>query len=41
MQRHDGFCWAILANSRRPHSEMERDLHKLSWDVARTLDKQA
>jgi len=38
MRRHDGFAWAIVVNTRRPHSEMEKDLHKLSWDVARVLE---
>jgi hypothetical protein len=27
-----------VVNTRRPHSEMEKDLHKLSWDVARVLE---
>jgi D-alanyl-D-alanine carboxypeptidase len=35
--RHDGLAWAVLVNTRRPHSEMEEDLHRLSWEIARTL----
>ena len=38
MRRHDGLAWAIVVNTRRPHSEMEKDLHKLSWDVAHVLE---
>jgi len=37
MHRHDGLAWAVVANTRRAHSEMEKDLHKLSWQIARTL----
>jgi len=33
----DGLSWAVVVNTRRTHSEMEADLHKLSWDVARVL----
>jgi CubicO group peptidase (beta-lactamase class C family) len=38
MHRHDGLAWAMLVNSRRTKSDMEKDLHKLSWDVARILE---
>jgi D-alanyl-D-alanine carboxypeptidase len=37
MHRHDGLAWAVVVNTRRAHSEMEKDLHKLSWDVARAV----
>jgi CubicO group peptidase (beta-lactamase class C family) len=37
MHRHDGLVWAVVVNTRRAHSEMEKDLHKLSWDVVQTL----
>jgi D-alanyl-D-alanine carboxypeptidase len=37
MHRHDGLAWAVVVNTRRAHSDMEKDLHKLSWDVARAL----
>jgi CubicO group peptidase (beta-lactamase class C family) len=37
MHRHDGLAWAMVANTRRKHSDMEKDLHKLSWDVASAL----
>ncbi len=37
VHRRDGLAWAVLVNTRRAHSEMERDLHKLSWDIASTL----
>jgi CubicO group peptidase (beta-lactamase class C family) len=36
MHRHDGLAWAVVVNT-RAHSEMEKDLHKLSWQIARTL----
>ena len=29
--------WAIIVNTRRPHSEMEEDLHKLSLNLAMNL----
>ncbi len=35
MHRHDGLAWAVVVNTRRAHSDMEKDLHKLSWDIAR------
>jgi CubicO group peptidase (beta-lactamase class C family) len=35
--RHNGLVWAVVANTRRPNSEMEKDLHRLSWDIARTM----
>jgi CubicO group peptidase (beta-lactamase class C family) len=34
MHHHEGLAWAVAVNSRRAHSEMEEDLHKLSWDLA-------
>jgi D-alanyl-D-alanine carboxypeptidase len=37
VHRHDGLAWAILVNTRRPHSEMEKDLHELSWEIASGL----
>jgi CubicO group peptidase (beta-lactamase class C family) len=37
MHRRDGLAWAVLVNTRRPHSEMENSLHQLSWDVASAL----
>jgi len=37
MHRHDGMAWAVLVNTRREHSRMEKDLHQLSWDIARAL----
>lgn len=37
VHRHDGLAWAVVVNTRRPHSEMEQDLHKLSWDIAASL----
>ena len=37
VHRHDGLAWAILVNTRRAHSRMESDLHKLSWNIASTL----
>lgn len=37
VHRHDGLAWAVVVNTRRAHSEMEKDLHQLSWDIARTL----
>ncbi len=37
MHRHDGLAWAVVVNTRRAHSDMEKDLHKLSWDIARAL----
>lgn len=37
VHRHDGLAWAVVVNTRRAHSAMEEDLHKLSWDIARTL----
>jgi CubicO group peptidase (beta-lactamase class C family) len=37
MHRHDGLAWAIVANTRRPHSSMENDMHELSWAIARRL----
>ena len=40
VHRHDGIAWAVVVNTRRAHSEMENDLHKLSWDIARTLEAQ-
>jgi hypothetical protein len=27
----------VVVNTRRAHSEMEKDLHQLSWDIARSL----
>jgi CubicO group peptidase (beta-lactamase class C family) len=38
VHRHDGLAWAVVVNTRRAHSDMEKDLHKLSWDIARTLE---
>ena len=35
--RHDGLAWAILVNTRQTHSEMEKDLHRLSWEIAGTI----
>jgi CubicO group peptidase (beta-lactamase class C family) len=32
-----GSDWAILANTRQPRSNMERELHKLSWELALSL----
>jgi CubicO group peptidase (beta-lactamase class C family) len=40
MHRDDGLAWAVVVNTRRAHSEMESDLHKLSWDIARELQLQ-
>jgi CubicO group peptidase (beta-lactamase class C family) len=40
VHHHDGMAWAVVVNTRRAHSEMENDLHKLSWDIARTLEAQ-
>ena len=37
MHRHDGLAWAILTNTRRPHSAMDEDLRQLSWAIARGL----
>jgi len=37
MHRHDGLAWAVVVNTRREHSKMEKDLHQLSWDIARAL----
>jgi D-alanyl-D-alanine carboxypeptidase len=34
VHRHDGLAWAIAVNTRRAHSTVESDLHKLSWDIA-------
>ncbi|MGA7622085.1 MAG: hypothetical protein WCA91_00775 [Candidatus Acidiferrales bacterium] len=30
----------MVVSTRRAHSEMENDLHKLSWDIAHTLESQ-
>ena len=35
--RHDGLAWAVVVNTRQSHSEMEKDLHLLSWDIARAM----
>jgi CubicO group peptidase (beta-lactamase class C family) len=32
-----GFSWAIVVNTRRDHSNMEKDLHQLSWDIERSV----
>ena len=37
VHRRDGLAWAVEVNTRREHSEMEKDLHRLSWDIARAL----
>ena len=37
VHRHDGLSWAVLVNTRRTHSDMEEDLHRLSWDIAASL----
>ena len=37
MHRRDGLAWAVVVNTRRAHTEMEKDLHQLSWDIARAL----
>jgi len=37
MHRHDGLAWAVLVNTRRAHSNMEKDLHELSWKIADAL----
>jgi D-alanyl-D-alanine carboxypeptidase len=37
MHCRDGLAWAVLVNTRRPHSEMEDGLHQLSWDIASAL----
>lgn len=34
MHRHDGLAWAVLVNTRRAHSNMEKDLHDLSGKIA-------
>jgi D-alanyl-D-alanine carboxypeptidase len=39
MHRRDGLAWAVLVNTRRPHSEMEDSLHQLSWDIASALQR--
>jgi hypothetical protein len=36
MHGRDGLAWPVV-NTRRAHSAMEKDLHKLSWDMARML----
>jgi CubicO group peptidase (beta-lactamase class C family) len=41
MHRHDGLAWALLTNTRRPHSPMEEDLRQLSWAIARSLPASA
>lgn len=37
VHRRDGLAWAVVVNTRRAHSEMEKDLHRLSWEVAAAL----
>jgi CubicO group peptidase (beta-lactamase class C family) len=37
MHRRDGLAWAVTVNTRRAHSNMEKDLHKLSWSIADAL----
>jgi hypothetical protein len=37
VHRHDGLAWAVLVHTRRTHSDMEEDLHKLSGDIAASL----
>jgi CubicO group peptidase (beta-lactamase class C family) len=37
MHRHDGLAWAAVVNTRRTHSEMEKDLHRLSSEIAGAL----
>jgi CubicO group peptidase (beta-lactamase class C family) len=34
VHRHDGLAWAVLVNTRRAHSNMEKELHDLSWKIA-------
>jgi hypothetical protein len=34
MHRHDGLAWAVLVDTRRAHSNMEKDLHDLSGKIA-------
>jgi CubicO group peptidase (beta-lactamase class C family) len=41
MHRHDGLAWALLTNTRRPHSPMDEDLRQLSWAIARSLPANA
>ena len=41
MHRHDGLTWAVIVNTRDAHSDMERDLHTLSWSVARILQPES
>jgi D-alanyl-D-alanine carboxypeptidase len=37
VHRRDGLTWAVLVNTRRTHSDMEEDLHRLSRDIAASL----
>ncbi|MGD0734976.1 MAG: serine hydrolase domain-containing protein [Terracidiphilus sp.] len=37
MHRQDGLSWAVVVNTRRAHSEMENDLHKLCWDIEKMV----
>lgn len=34
VHRRDGLAWAVVVNTRQRHSEMEKDLHRLSWEIA-------
>jgi hypothetical protein len=37
VRTHSGFCWGALANARRPQSDMEGDLDRLVWMMARKV----
>jgi hypothetical protein len=41
MHRHDALAWAVLVNTRRAHSNMEKELHELSWRIADALQPQS
>jgi CubicO group peptidase (beta-lactamase class C family) len=38
VRTHSGFCWAAFANTRRPHSDLEIDLDRLVWTMARKVN---
>ncbi|MGA3000121.1 MAG: serine hydrolase domain-containing protein [Acetobacteraceae bacterium] len=37
VRTRSGFCWAALTNTRRPQSDMEDDLDRLVWIMARKV----
>ncbi len=37
VRTHSGFCWAAFTNTRRPHSNMDGDLDRLVWTMARKV----